>query len=71
MQIYIGMGKKSGDNDTLSMDEFNLKNSEYETVLGITIDRKLTFNKHIKNYYRKAGQKLCALLRISPYLDEN
>ena len=28
------------------------------------------FNTHIKNICRKAGQKLSALLRISPYLDQ-
>ena len=64
------MGKISYDNDTLSLNEFNLKNSDHEIILGITIDRKLTFNKHIKNLCKKAGQKLSALLRISPYLDE-
>ena len=50
---------------------FNLKNSDYEIIIEITIDRKLTFNKHIKNLCRKAGQKLSALVRVSPYLDEN
>ena len=63
------MGKNSDGNGTLSLNEFNLKNSDYEIILGKTIDRK--FNKHIKNLCKKAGQKLCALLRISPYLDEN
>ena len=48
-----------------------LKKSDYEIILGITTNRKLTFNKHFKNLCKKAGQKLCALLRISPYLDEN
>ena len=65
------MGKNSDDNDTLSLNEFNLKNSDYEIILGITIEQKLTFTKHIKNLCKKAGQKLCALLRISPYVDEN
>ena len=68
---YMCMGKNSYDNDTLSLNEFNLKNSDHEIILGITIDRKLTFNKRIKNLCKKAGQKLSALLRISPYLDEN
>ena len=68
---YMCMGKNSDDNDTLSLNEFNLKNSDYEIILGITIEQKLTFTKHIKNLCKKAGQKLCALLRISPYLDEN
>ena len=65
------MSKNSNDNDTLSLNEFNLKNSDYEIVLRTTIDRKLTFNKQIKNLCKKAGQKLCALLRISPYLHES
>ena len=43
------MGKNNYDSDTLSLNEFNLKNSDHEIILGITIDRKLTFNKHIKN----------------------
>ena len=68
---YMCTGKKSDDNGTLSLNELNFKNSDYEIILGITIDRKLTFNKHIKNLCKKAGQKLSALLRISPYLDEN
>ena len=65
------MGKNSDDNDTLSLNEFIWKTSDYEIILKIIIDRKLTFNKHIKNLSKKAGQKLCPLLRISPYLDEN
>ena len=39
-------------------------------VLGITLDRNMNFHTHIKNICRKAGQKLSALLRISPYLDQ-
>ena len=36
----------------------------------MTLDRKMNFHTHVKNIYRKAGQKLSALLRISPYLDQ-
>ena len=59
------MVKKSDNSDTVSSNDFNLKNSDYEIILGITINQKLTFSKHIKNVCKKAGQKLCALLRIS------
>ena len=62
------MGKNSYDNDTLSLHDLNLKNSDYKIILGTTIDRKLTFNKCIKNLRKKTGQKLRALLRISPIL---
>ena len=62
------MGKNSYDSNTLSLHELSLKNSDYKIILGTTIDRKLTFNKCIKNLHKKTGQKLCALLRISPIL---
>ena len=39
-------------------------------ILGITLDRSMDFNTHIKNICKKAGKKLSALLRISPYLDQ-
>ena len=42
--------------------------SEKGKNLGITKDRKLLFHQHIKSICKKAGQKLGALLRISPYL---
>ena len=47
------------------------KKSHEEVILGVTIDRKLKFHQHIKKMCRKAGQKLSALLRLSPYLDMN
>ena len=46
---YMCVGKNRDDNDTLSLYKFNSKNSDYEIILGITIDQELTFNKHIKN----------------------
>ena len=45
------------------------KNSNEEKILGVTIDRNLTFHQHIKKMCHKAGQKLSALLTLSPYLD--
>lgn len=43
------MNKKSTDKDILSLNEFTLKDSDRETILGITIDQKFILNKHIKN----------------------
>ena len=45
-----------------------LASSSYEKLLGILIDRDLSFDKHIKSLCRKAGQKLNVLARISNYL---
>ena len=52
-------------------DNLTLKNSDEEVILRVTIDRKLTFHQQIKKMYCKAGQKLSALPRLSPYLDTN
>ena len=52
-------------------DNLSLRNSSEREVLGVIIDRKLTFHQHTKTMYHKPGQKLNALLRLSPYLDTN
>ena len=64
------LGKDIDDTETLSFNDLTLKNSKEVEILGITLDRSMGFNTHIKNICRKAGQKLSALLRISPYLDQ-
>ena len=37
-------------------------------LLGVTIDRELKFDKHVTNICEKANRKLCALIRLSPFL---
>ena len=39
-------------------------------MLGVTIDRCLTFSNHVSNRCQKAAKQLHALARISRYLDE-
>ena len=67
--MYIG--KDTGGEDVFCYDNLTLKNINEEEILGVIIDRKLTFHQHLKKLCRKAGQKLSALLRLSPYLDIN
>ena len=43
-------------------------NKEVE-ILRIKLDRKLSFHQHIKSICKTADQKVSALLRISPYLE--
>ena len=62
---------KNNKNDKFESDNLILENSKEEVVLGITIDKKLTLDSHIKNICRKAGQKLGALLRITNYLNSS
>ena len=65
---YMCIGK-STESDIFKFENVCLENSKEEVILGITIDDKLTFDSHIKSICRKAGQKLSALSRISPYLE--
>ena len=67
---FICIGQKIDDAETLNFNNFAIKNSKEVKILGITLDRNMNFHTHIKNICRKAGQKLSALLRISPYLDQ-
>ena len=65
------MGKDVRENETLQISrQQKMINSKVE-ILGIKIDRKLSFHQHVKSISKKAGQKLSALLRISPYLKNN
>ena len=42
--------------------------SSYVKLIGVLIDRDLSFDKYIKPLRRKAGQKLNALARTTNYL---
>ena len=66
---FISIGKDTRDEDVFHYDNLTLKNSNKEEISGVIIDRKLTFHQDIKKMCRKAGQKLSALLRLSPCLN--
>ena len=68
---FMSIGKDTRDEDVFYYENLTLKNDNEEDILGVTIDRKLTFYRHIKKMCRKADQKLSVLLRLSPYLDTN
>ena len=51
------------------MDNYNIKSSKCEELLGIKIGNKLNFNTHVDDICKKAGQKLNALSRVTPYVD--
>ena len=68
---FMSIGKDTHDEDVFYYDNLTLKKSNKEKILGVTIDRKLTFHQHIKKVCCKAGPKLSALLRLSPYPDTN
>ena len=46
-----------------------ISESCYAKLLGITVDKKLSFRKHVEDLCKKANQKLHALARLSTYID--
>ena len=46
-----------------------IENSLSEKLLGVTIDVKLNFVKHIEQIYAKARTKIKALTRIAPFMN--
>ena len=54
---------------SLAIETQKIKNSKFEKLLGIKLDSKLNFNSHIHDICQKAGQKLNAISRITPYTD--
>ena len=67
---FMYIGQKIDDAETLNFNNLAIKNSKEVEILGITLDRNMNFHADTEHICKKAGQKLSALLRISPYLDQ-
>ena len=52
----------------ISIVEEKIKNSKSEKFLGVTIDNKLSFTKHVHKICDKASQKLNALAQLSSFM---
>ena len=50
------------------IENHNIENSKQQKLLGILLDNKLNFEKHISNLCTKASQKLSALCRVSYFM---
>ena len=48
-----------------------LQNEEDVKLLGVWIDDKMTFEKHVRTLLKKANQKLHALMRVAKYISED
>ena len=53
---------------TLQIETISVVERREQKLLGITVDKKLTFNTHVDSLCKKAKQKLHALSCISCYL---
>ena len=54
---------------TIRIEDTEIKNSEYEKLLGIKGDTRLNFNKHLNDIISKASRKINALLRVMRYMN--
>ena len=61
----------SDESCTVKIEDFSIKNSTEEKLLGVKFDSNLSFEGHITSLCKKASQKLHALARISHYMDLN
>ena len=58
----------SSDTVSIRVDNYDIKSSKCEKLLGIKID-KLNFNTHFDEICKKAGQKLNPLSRVTLYVN--
>ena len=63
-------GQRCDDPVTVRIGSANVVNSYEEKLLGVQIDSKLSFDNHVSKLCQKASNKLYALARISPYMDQ-
>ena len=65
---FMILGDKSHHKHELKINSIKVEASDDVLLLGITIDKKLTFKQHVENLCRKAQYKLHALRRIRKFL---
>ena len=65
------LGQSSDDSVTVRIGNSEVVSSSEEKLLGVQIDNKLSFGNHVSKLCQKASNKLYALARISPYMDQS
>ena len=65
---FMILNQKNHRRQQMVINSITVKESNEVILLGITIDNKLVFKKHIENFCRAAQYKLYALTRIRKHL---
>ena len=65
---FMVLGKSTRQSIILNINNIKIRESSSVTLLGLTIDNRLTFQDHISILCRRANLKLHALRRIRKYL---
>ena len=61
----------SNENCTAKIEDFSIKNSTKENLLGVKFDSNPSFENHDTSLCKKTSKKLHAFARISHYMDLN
>ena len=64
---YMCIRRNCADDTFIHNGKEARRNSKEETILGVIIDNKLTFDSHLNRMCKKASQTLSALWNISFY----
>ena len=59
----------SSTDTSIHVGNAQIKESSEEKLLGVTLDKHLTFKPHVRNLCKKANQKIHGPARISKYLE--
>ena len=57
----------TNDRVSMNLDGFKTDKSDTENLLDVKFDQKLTFDYHISDVCKKAGRKISALARVTPW----
>ena len=59
----------SVEDHAIEINEYTVKNSHCEKLLGVHFDNQLKFIFHFEKLCKNANRKLHALARVTPYMD--
>ena len=54
---------------SLNVNNFKIKNSDYEKRLGVKFDSKLRFDQRIADLWRRASRTIHTLARVTPFMN--
>ena len=57
----------TNDRVSMNVDGFKIDKGNTENLLDVKFDQKLTFDDHISDICKKAGRKISALARVTPW----